>query len=341
MIPRRPLVFLLIVPFLLVACEGPAEPPEAREEPEGTDAEAAVPAEAVPAWDERRKTDFLPLDLPEGILFDRPERTEEWPWILVADDLQCPYCVQLGLGLAKAREMGDEEISRAVEAIVLFPLSFHDQAAHASADIVCFEQTRERHPWDGMTYMKYLLAEPYLSDPGWPGATIADLWEPGGWWMGLWPEKKMTASRRTDFLHQVATNQTACDWEACAGDPQCLELCEETATCVKSCGEEFGEIPEAKTCAVQCQVDFIKLRFRQLSRLIQDCLLERDGHDPHQVVAGTESWCREQGIPGTPTVLVGHPRIGFRLLGDSDDLDLALETIGKALAEVRQLLEAS
>ena len=50
--------------------------------------ETAAPpvAEPVPAGDERRKEAFLPLELPRGIFYDRPEKAGEWPWILIADD---------------------------------------------------------------------------------------------------------------------------------------------------------------------------------------------------------------------------------------------------------------
>lgn len=327
---------LLAALAFLPACRGEEEAAEAVPAASG---ETAPARPAIPAGDERRREAFLPLELPRGILYDRPEKAGEWPWILVADDPQCPYCVQLGLGLRKAREAGDSEISRAVEAIVLFPLSFHDQAAHASADVVCFEQTREGRPWDGISYLRHLMTAPYTTDPAWPGLGVDDLWKPGGWFTTAYPERKMTASTRRAFLLEVVRRQEACDQLACGTDADCLALCDARAACLSDCSAA-GSGQEA-SCAQGCRDEFVRLRFRQLSAVIQNCLLRRDGHDPHALVSGTEAWCRSQGIPGTPTILVGHPEVGFKLLGDSDELTAALERIGAALAEARALLEAS
>ena len=52
------------------------------------------------------------------------------------------------------------------------------------------------------------------------------------------------------------------------------------------------------------------------------------------------AWCVAHKIPGTPTVYVGHPRIGFRTLGDSDDLTGFFVLLRKALAEARGKLKA-
>jgi hypothetical protein len=137
----------------------------------------------------------------------------------------------------------------------------------------------------------------------------------------------------------VVRRQEACDALACGGDAECLALCDARAACLSDCAAA-GAGQEA-SCAAGCRDEFVRLRFRQLSAVIQDCLLQRHGHDPHSLLSGSEAWCRSQGIPGTPTILVGHPEVGFKLIGDSDELTAALARIGEALTEARALLEAS
>jgi hypothetical protein len=113
------------------------------------------------------------------------------------------------------------------------------------------------------------------------------------------------------------------------------------AACMTACAGSEDEEGGPDRCAQECRNTFLVTRFRQLSRVVQDCLLGRGGLDPHEVVAGTESWARAQLIPGTPTILVGHPKIGFKLLGDSDELTGALVEIGESLREARELMADS
>ena len=60
-----------------------------------------------------------------------------------------------------------------------------------------------------------------------------------------------------------------------------------------------------------------------------------------QLVTAAFAWAVDHKVPGTPTVYAGHPSIGFRLLGDSDNLTGFVDLLRSSLAEARAKLAAA
>src|SRR5262245_64322626 len=82
---------------------------------------SATPAPPAPAAPAAVPQEFSPLYLPEWVILEDATRAAVQPWILVIDDPQCPYCMQLHLAIEKAREKEDPELTRAVIARLPFP----------------------------------------------------------------------------------------------------------------------------------------------------------------------------------------------------------------------------
>ncbi|MEO8277119.1 MAG: hypothetical protein ABI639_12970 [Thermoanaerobaculia bacterium] len=98
--------------------------------------------------------------------------------------------------------------------------------------------------------------------------------------------------------------------------------------------------PDKAGCAKSCVDDFVSARYRQFSRAHSDCLLAEGPASAHARMAAATAWGKTHGVTGTPTVYVGHPRIGFRDPGDAEDFTTYLKVIRSTLAEARKRLAA-
>lgn len=293
---------------------------------------------------------FQPLDLPTWVI--RPSGApDDQPWILVVDDPQCPYCMQLHLAFEKAREGGDAEIAKATVVRLPFPLSIHDQAVHVVEDAFCLEAASPGTRWAAAPYLDWLIVEPWKAEAGWKDATLVDLSRDGGLFDSRYDAHRVTASRRRDFLTDRARVEVACTADACGGDAGCSELCAAQASCRAACPAEGAPAPSAAGgegaaagrdgCLAKCGDAFVSLRYRQLARAHSDCLLAEGPDSAHGRTAASYAWAVKHGIRGTPTVFVGHPRIGFRELDDADDMAAAVQALDRRLAEARARLAAT
>ena len=78
---------------------------------------SATAAPVVPASADDAKAAashaYARLDIPDWAVKKSESAAKDQPWILIVDDPQCPYCMQLSLGIEKVRENGESEVSRA------------------------------------------------------------------------------------------------------------------------------------------------------------------------------------------------------------------------------------
>ncbi len=294
-------------------------------------ARAADPPAEVPAA-------FTTLDLPDWVILPPGADTKGLPWILVVDDAQCPYCMQLHLALVKSRETGDTEIARAVLARMPFPLAIHDEAMHVVMDAFCFEATRAGRPWSAASYLDWLTVEPWKSEAGWAAAKIADLHRDGGLFDSSYEKHRVTSTRRREFHTEVARAESACAPGGCRGDAECDKLCATSSACIAACSA--NDPPARDRCRADCAQKFVSARTRQFAKVHSDCLLKQGEDSAHARTAASFAWAVAHKVPGTPTVYVGHPSIGFRLLGDSDDLADFLGKLRSALADARSRMAA-
>ena len=304
---------------------------------------------------------FVALDVPEWVVVHTPAAAKDSPWILIVDDPQCPFCMQLMLAIEKARETGDTEITRALLATLPFPLTFHDQAAHIVEDAFCLEAGKKGRPWSAASYLDWLIVEPWKSEPAWRTATIDDIGRDGGMFDSKYDAHRVTSSRRRDFQTAVAKTESACAPGGCAGDADCEKLCDDARRCRAACpaaapapseGGAPGAAAEAagggasppaspEKCLADCVSSFVSKRYRQFSKAHSACLLEEGPGSAHARVAAAFAWAVAHKIPGTPTIFAGHPSIGFRALGDSDNLAAAIAKLHEALAETRHRLQSA
>lgn len=284
---------------------------------------------------------FTPLDLPDWVIRE-PEAALDQPWILVIDDPQCPYCMQLHLALEKRREQGDPEISRAVRARLPFPLPFHDQAAHVVEDAFCLEASGARTGWGAAAYLDWLMVAAWRAEPTWKDASIADLEKDGGLFDAQYEAHKVSSSRRRDFQTERARAEAACAPDSCREDAGCGQLCGEQTTCRQDCAQPGPPVEAAAApppeCLSACTEKFVRARYRQLSKAHSACLLQEGAASAHGRTAAAFAWAMAHEVPGTPTVYVGHPRVGFRRLANADDLAGLLKALVEALADVRARL---
>ena len=324
----------------------------ARPAPSGTPGAAAPEAAAGGKAPEP----FTPLELPEWIALDPESEAKTRPWILVVDDPQCPYCMQLHLALEKSRELNDPEIARAVVARLPFPLAYHDQSAHIVSDAFCLEASRAGRPWSAASYLDWLIVAPWREEPEWKLVTLDEIGKEGGFFDAKYDRHRVTSSRRRDFQTERARAESACPPGACRGDAECEALCAAERTCREACpqegsGADSGAAPggatpagsaasERQKCLTACSDRFVSARYRLFSKVHSSCLLEEGPQSAHGKTAAAFAWAVAHKVPGTPTVYVGHPRIGFRVLGDSDHLSDFLVLLRQALAEARARMDA-
>lgn len=350
-------ILALIIP-LLAAPHGRTHAGADAEVP-ATGAPAAASTSAKPAAAlQSAPLTFTPLDLPDWVIIHAPPAPKDQPWILVVDDPQCPYCMQLLLALDKLREGGDSEISRAVLTTLPYPLPYHDQSAHIVADAFCLEKQAAKRPWSAASYLDWLILAPWKEESGWKSATIDDIEKDGGFFDSKYDAHRVSSSRRREFQTGFAKSEASCLPGGCRSDPECEKLCEEEKTCRAGCPaaqESTGAPPAAgsagaeatasapggarEKCLADCVSAFVSRRYRQDSRVHSACLLEEGAGSAHAAVAAAFAWAVAHKVPGTPTVYAGHPSIGFRTLGDSDRLSDFLTLLRRALAEARQRLK--
>src|SRR5262245_9491183 len=70
----------------------------------GSSAMPPAPATSAAASGASAPAEFAPLDLPDFVVLRPEEGSKTLPWILIVDDPQCPYCMQLHLALDRERE---------------------------------------------------------------------------------------------------------------------------------------------------------------------------------------------------------------------------------------------
>ncbi len=317
----------LLIPLLAAA----AAPPAAAAHPT---APAAAPV-AAPSGP------FASIELPDWAFLEAPPRERTRPWILIADDAQCPYCMQLHLALVKARDNGDREIRNALIARFPFPLPIHDQAFHIAVDAYCIEARRDRYPGGAARYLDWLMIDSWRSEPGWEKATIASLGEDGGFFDEHYVVHKVLSSRRREYQTNRAREEAACVPGGCGDDGDCAELCTKQTECRAACPVEGTPqaAGEGRTaCLDDCKAKFVSARHRSFARDHQDCLLEEGENSAHGRIAAAFAWAEAHDLPGTPTVYVGHPLIGWKDIGDADDLAGALALLPPHLAEARAAL---
>jgi len=337
---------------LVLAIDAVAAAEAARAPAAPAAAPAAATSSAAPA---AAATGYAHLDIPEWAIKESESAAKDQPWILIVDDPQCPYCMQLSLGIEKARENADTEVSRAAVVHIFYPLPYHDQSAHIVEDAFCLQSTRAGRSWDAASYLDWLIVAPWKAEPGWKGATIDDLAKDNGFFDSGYDKHRVLSSRRRDYQTEKARAEAACTETTCAGDADCEKLCEKARSCRKECPAETSAAPAAappagaggvqeksarETCLSKCTDGFVSSRYRQYSKTHQACLLESGPKSAQAKTAEAFQWCVDHKIPGTPTVYVGHPRIGFRTLGDSDDLNGFFVLLRQALAEARGKLKA-
>src|SRR5262245_14579539 len=136
-------LFPLMVAGIPILTAQPAEP------------QAVGSAPAIAAASGAEAGAYEPLQVPDWGILEPGEDTKGRPWILIVDDPQCPYCMQLSVALEKSRETHDPEISSAAIAHIPFPLAYHDQAAHIVADAFCLESSRATRPWSAASYLDW------------------------------------------------------------------------------------------------------------------------------------------------------------------------------------------
>ena len=309
--------------------------------PVGAGGAAAQPTPAAPAAaPETAAAAFSPLDLPDWVLRE-PGAAQARPWILVIDDPQCPYCMQLHLALEKRREQGDPEITQAVLARLPFPLPFHDQSAHVVEDAFCLEAGSAGG--GAAAYLDWLMVEPWKAEPGWKDASVADLEKDGGLFDTRYESHKVSSSRRRDYQTERARGEAGCAADGCRGDAACETLCATQQACRQACPPapapaQAGAAPASEKCLSACTEKFVSARYRQLSQVHWACLREEGPASAHGRTAAAFAWAMAHDVPGTPTVYVGHPRVGFRQLRDADDLASLLKLLVQGLAEARAQL---
>src|SRR5262245_57834983 len=95
--PAQAPIAAAVAPAAAAAAAATAPAPAAAAAPAATAAPtAAAPAAAPPV--------YAPLDVPDWAVKESESASKDRPWILIVDDPQCPYCMQLSLGIEKARE---------------------------------------------------------------------------------------------------------------------------------------------------------------------------------------------------------------------------------------------
>lgn len=286
---------------------------------------------------------FVKLDLPDWIIVEPKEASRTLPWILIVDDPQCPYCMQLHLALAKAKEQGDSEIAKSVVARLPFPLAYHDQSAHIVMDALCLESEGEGRLWTAASYLDWLIVDPWMRETGWKSATLEDLERDNGFFDSKYESHKVTSSRRREFQTERAKLESACTPSSCGEEEDCEKLCAVQKACREACpqtpptGPAGSAAPaaEREPCLSDCAGKFVSARYRQFSKTHSACLLEQGAASAHARTAAAFDWAIAHKVPGTPTVYVGHPTIGFRTLGDSDHLSDFVILLRKGLADAR------
>ena len=341
----RPVLCGLVLVFMFGFAIGAAAAAEAAPASAAPAAPAPAAAPAAPA-----PGGYAPLDIPEWAVKESESAAKNQPWILIVDDPQCPYCMQLSLGIEKARENADAEVSRAAVVHIFYPLPYHDQSAHIVEDAFCLQSTRAGRSWDAASYLDWLIVAPWKAEPGWKSATIEDLAKDNGFFDSGYDKHRVLSSRRRDYQTEKARAEAACTEVTCGGDADCEKLCEKARSCRKDCPAESAaaatpaggaqEKSARETCLAKCTDAFASARYRQYSKTHQACLLESGPKSAQAKTAEAFQWSVDHKIPGTPTVYVGHPRIGFRTLGDSDDLNGFFVLLRQALAEARGKLKA-
>ena len=311
------------------------------------DAPPAPPAGPPAAAATAAPAGYAPLDVPDWAIKESDSAAKDQPWILIVDDPQCPYCMQLSLGIEKARENADPEVSRAAVVHVFYPLPYHDQSAHIVEDAFCLQATRAGRSWDAASYLDWLIVAPWKAEAGWKTATMEDLAKDNGFFDAGYDKHKVLSSRRRDYQTEKVRAEAVCAEGACAGDADCEKLCAKARSCRQECPAESApaaagakDTSARETCLSKCTDGFVSARYRQYSKAHQACLLESGPQSAQAKTAQAFQWCVDHKIPGTPTVYVGHPRIGFRTLGDSDDLTVFFNLLRKGLAETRAKLKA-
>ena len=331
--------------------------------PAATAPAPAPPAASADAAPPAAPPTFAPLAIPDWVILEHGAGAESRPWILIVDDPQCPYCMQLHLALTKAREMKDPEISGAVIARLPFPLAYHDQSAHIVSDAYCLEASSKTRPWSAASYLDWLIVDPWRAEKEWASVTYEDLEKDNGFFDSKYEAHKVTSSRRREYQTQAARAEAACSPDSCRGDEDCVKLCAAQTACRSKCAPAAGPGPgaprggvsegqgsggaipapasEREACLKACTDTFVSSRYRQYSKVHSDCLLEEGPGSAHGRTAASFAWARDNKIGGTPTVYVGHPRIGFRTLGDSDHLADFLVLLREGLAQARSRLSAT
>lgn len=308
------------------------------------DAPIAAPAAAV-------APEFTPLDLPDWVLLDDPAAAKARPWLLVVDDPQCPYCMALHLALGKLRAAGDADFTGATMARMPFPLAFHDQAAHIVADAFCLEATRATRPWSASSYLDWLVEGTWATEPGWETTGAVELTKADGLFEARYDAHRVTSSRRRDFQTEVARREAACESAgegrpaSCRGDADCESLCAEQEKCRAACtappagASAPAKAPEA--CAADCAEKFVSQRYRQFSRVHSACLLAQGTDSAQAKTAAAYAWAIAHEIPGTPTLFVGHPALGFHQVADAADYAGLIANLRADLAAARARLAAA
>jgi len=324
------------------------------------DAGAPIPPPVSPA---AAPAPFAPLDLPDWVILEDATGAKTLPWILIIDDPQCPYCMQLHLALEKAREASDAEVTRAVVARLPFPLA-----------------SRANRSWSAAAYLDWLMVEPWKAETEWKTASLEDIVKDGGLFDTKYDAHKVTSSRRREFQTLAAKAESdACAAEpappagatapvaaSCHGDADCEKVRAALRDCRLACpaasspggpagagaadgsatvgaasANNPGAAPAAREdCLAACSAKFVGARYRQYSKVHSACLLEEGPSSAHGKTAAAFAWALAHKVPGTPTIYAGHPSVGFRLLGDSDSLIAFLADLKSALAETRALLAA-
>ena len=211
--------------------------------------------------------EFAPLDVPSRVITKDEEAAKRLPWILIVDEPQCPYCMQLHLALA----------------------------AHIITDAFCLQASGLNGRWSAASYLDWLIAGPWKAEPGWSGATMEDLAAP------------------SPPISPIASGSPGASGGAPAG----------------------GSAPPREQCLAGCTERFVSARYRQFSKVHSACLLEAGPQSAHTKTAAAVSWAAEHKVPGTPTVYAAHPSIGFRMLGDSDNLVDFMALLRRTLPEAR------